>query len=72
MKDVASFCGCILVMSVCGCLFHSTNQRGVPEFQNLLISVVRVGQITPELEAPRVARIGLLVDAVLSVVGRTP
>ena len=31
-------------------------------------SVVRVVQIAPELEAPGVARIGLLVDAVLSVV----
>ena len=31
-------------------------------------SVVRVVQIAPELEAHRVARIGLLVDAVLSVV----
>ena len=51
-------------MSVCGRLFHSTDQREVLEFQNLL----RVGQIAPELEATRVARIGLLVDAVLSVV----
>ena len=31
-------------------------------------SVVRVSQIAPELEAPGVARIGLLVDAALSVV----
>ena len=31
-------------------------------------SVVRVSQIAPELEAPRVARIGLLVDAALNVV----
>ena len=31
-------------------------------------SVVRVSPIAPELEAPRVARIGLLVDAALSVV----
>ena len=29
-------------------------------------SVVRVGQITPVLEVPRVARIGLLVDAVIT------
>ena len=41
MKDVAvwlvllhkiNICGCILVMSVCSCLFHSTDQREVPEF----------------------------------------
>ena len=31
-------------------------------------SVVRVGQIAPELEAPRVARIRLLVDVIFSVV----
>ena len=28
----------LLVMSICGCLFHSTDQSEVPEFQNLLIS----------------------------------
>ena len=31
----------------------------------ICLSVVHVGQIAPELEAPRVARIELLVDAVL-------
>ena len=50
-------------MSVCGCLFHSTNQR---EIQNLLVS----SACGPDCSrvAPGVARIGLLVDAVLSVV----
>ena len=39
-------------MSVCGCLFHSSDQREVPEFQNLLVSSAR-GQNW------RVARIGI-------------
>ena len=49
-------------MSVCGCLFHSTDQREVPEWKNLFVS----SGYGPDRS--RAARIGLLVDAVLGVV----